>query len=142
VSPLARRFLKTGIGFLLLGLVLGGVMLARRELGGRYPSAYLVSAHTHVVLVGFIMMMIMGVALWMFPRPERDDARYRPELAEAAYWLVAVGTAVRFTGELLRPEISARWLGWIVVAAGFGQLAGIGLFFYNLLPRIRSTRKE
>jgi len=27
----------------------------------------------------------MGVATWMFPRPARDDASYRPALAEAVY---------------------------------------------------------
>src|SRR4051812_28957383 len=86
MTPLVRRYLRTAIGFLLAGLGLGAWMLVRRELAGQYPTPRLISAHTHVILVGFVMMMILGVALWMFPRPEREDVRYRPGVAEAAYW--------------------------------------------------------
>jgi heme/copper-type cytochrome/quinol oxidase subunit 1 len=142
MNPLVRRFLRTAIGFLAVGLGLGFWMLVRRELAGQYPPPRLVSAHTHVILVGFVMMMILGVALWMFPRPERDDARYRPAVAEAAYWLLALSTAARFLGEAVSPAGPGPLQRWIVVAAGAGQALGLGIFFYNLLPRIRTTRKD
>jgi uncharacterized protein involved in response to NO len=140
VSPLVRRYLRTAIGFLLTGLGLGLWMLIRRELEGRYPGPGLISAHTHVILVGFVMMMILGVALWMFPRPERNDVRYRPAMAEAAYWLLTVSTAVRFVGEVLPPNAIGPLQSWLVVLAGSGQVVALGIFFYNLLPRIRSAR--
>ena len=60
---IVRRFIKTGIVFLPIGLALGAYILVRRELTGSWPHPYLVSAHTHVVLVGFVMFMILGVAL-------------------------------------------------------------------------------
>jgi xanthine/uracil/vitamin C permease (AzgA family) len=63
VTSLVRRYLKTGIAVLLVGLALGAWMLARRELAGVYASPYLVSAHTHAILVGCVMLMILGVAL-------------------------------------------------------------------------------
>src|SRR5438046_442616 len=47
-----------------------------------------------------MLMVVMGVATWMFPRPARDDTRYRPELAEAVYWVMTVATAVRALAEL------------------------------------------
>ena len=84
MQPLVRRYLKTAIAFLGVGLALGVWMLVRREAWGIWPTPYLTSAHTHAILVGFVMMMILGVALWMFPRPARDDTRFRPALAEAA----------------------------------------------------------
>ena len=82
MTSLARRFLKTAIFFLVLGLLLGGMMLLRRELAASAPSAYVVSAHAHAILVGFVMMMILGVALWMFPRPAKGDTQYRPALVD------------------------------------------------------------
>lgn len=142
MNSLVRRYLRTAIGFLAIGLGLGFWMLVRRELTGQYPSPRLVSAHTHVILVGFVMMMILGVALWMFPRPERDDPRYRPAAAEAAYWLLSLSTAARFLGEVVSPAGAGPVQRWIVVAAGAGQALGLGIFFYNLLPRIRTTRKD
>jgi heme/copper-type cytochrome/quinol oxidase subunit 1 len=142
LSPLVQRYLRTAIIFLLIGLGLGAWMLIRRELAGEYPGPRLVSAHTHVILVGFVMMMILGVALWMFPRPERDDVRYRPALAEVAYWLLTVSTATRFLSEASSTSAAPGPLHrWVTVLAGLGQVAGLGVFFYNLLPRIRSTRK-
>jgi heme/copper-type cytochrome/quinol oxidase subunit 1 len=139
VTSLVRRYLKTAIGFLVVGLLLGGWMMADRELARRAPSLYVVSAHTHAILVGFVMMMILGVALWMFPRPARDDVRYRPAVAEAAYWLVTTGTLARVIGELSRTRIDALWLRTAVLAAGGMQIVGLLLFFATMWTRIRPT---
>jgi heme/copper-type cytochrome/quinol oxidase subunit 1 len=87
--------------------------------------------------VGFVMMMILGVALWLFPRPDREDARYSPRLAELAYWLLTGGTATRVAGELLRSHVGALWLRIVVVAAGFAQITGLAVFFYTMWTRIR-----
>ena len=54
MHSLVRRFLKTGIAFLALGLGLGLWMMADRELRQRVASPYLVSAHSHAILVGFV----------------------------------------------------------------------------------------
>jgi cbb3-type cytochrome oxidase subunit 1 len=137
MSPLVRRYLKTAIGFLIFGIALGVYMLARRELAGIWPTPWWTSAHTHAILVGFVMMMILGVALWMFPRPAREDTRFDLRLAEAAYWCVALGTAVRVLAELLRPGSVAAWLRWAVVLGGAAQAGGLALFFWTMWTRIR-----
>ena len=137
MPPLVRRFLKTAIAFLLFGIALGVYMLVRRELDGGWASPWWTSAHTHAILVGFVMMMILGVALWMFPRPAKDDRRFDPRLAEVAYWLLTVGTAARVGGELLRPSSAATGLRWTILAGGAAQALGIGFFFWTMWGRIR-----
>jgi heme/copper-type cytochrome/quinol oxidase subunit 1 len=137
MPPLVRRYLKTAIGFLLLGLALGVYMLARRELRGIWPTPWWTSAHTHAILVGFVMMTILGVALWMFPRPAKEDTQFNPLLAEAAYWLLTLGTAGRVLGELLRPGNSGLLLRWGVVAWGTAQAVGLAIFFWTMWTRIR-----
>jgi uncharacterized membrane protein YidH (DUF202 family) len=132
-----RRFIKTAIGFLAAGLAIGGWMIARRELSGHYPSSYVTSAHTHAIFVGFVMMMIMGVALWLFPRPDKEDLRYSPRAVTAAYWLITIGTAGRVIGELARPVSAAWWLRWAVVAFSLTQIAGMLAFFHTMWSRIR-----
>jgi uncharacterized protein involved in response to NO len=145
LHSLVRRYVKTAIAFLMVGLLIGGWMIARRELGERPPTEYEVSAHTHTLFVGFIMMMILGVALWLFPRPDKADTRYRPALVEAAYWFLTIGTAVRTFGELLRPALAAPFVRWIIVVSGSAQIAGLAVFFYTMWSRIRglgsSTRE-
>ena len=142
MHSLVRRYIKTAIGFLMAGLAIGAWMIVQREIGQQFPGPYEVSAHTHAIFVGFVMMMIMGVALWLFPRPERTDTRYRPALAGAAYWCVTVGTGARVVGELLRASVSGAWLRWAVVASGFLQIVGIALFFATMWSRIRAVGSQ
>lgn len=137
MHSLVRRYLKTAIVFLGVGLTLGGWMIIDREFRGVAPDAYLTSAHTHAIFVGFVMMMILGVASWLFPRPEKGDVRYRPEVVSAAWWLVTTGTAARILGELLHLITSGTWLSWLVVLAGLAQIMGIGAFFVTMWSRIR-----
>jgi len=142
---LVRRYLKTAIAFLAVGLSIGGYLIARREFQGAAPDEYLVSAHTHALFVGFVMMMIMGVALWLFPRPEKTDAQYNPRLAAIAYWLITIGTVARVGGEVIRSSlfnISAMWLRAAIVAAGFLQGIAIGVFFFTMWTRIRPVGSQ
>jgi heme/copper-type cytochrome/quinol oxidase subunit 1 len=138
---LVRRYLKSAIGFLVVGIALGAWFLIRRESGGAPPTARELSAHTHSLLVGFVMMVIAGVALWIFPRPATGDTRYRPRMAEMAWWMLAPGTALRIVGELLSgasplPPLPIRAM---IIVGGLAQVTGLMLVFWTLLPRIRAT---
>ena len=136
---LVRRFIKTAIAFLGVGLTLGAYLIVERDIFGHAVQQYVVSAHTHAIFVGFVMLMIMGVALWLFPRPDKTDRRYSPRTAEAAYWIVTVATATRIAGELARVRFGAMGLRVLVVAAGIAQAVGMALFFYTMWTRVRSV---
>lgn len=142
MHSLVRRYIKTAIGFLAVGLAIGAWMIMRRELWGRFATPYETSAHTHAIFVGFVMLMICGVALWLFPRPDKADQRYRPALAETAYWLLVVGTGARVAGELLRHTSTAAGLRVAVVASALLQIAGLAVFFYTMWPRIRAVGSQ
>ena len=132
-----RRFIKTGIVFLFAGLLIGAWMLVEREFGGRWPGPYMVSAHAHAVQLGFVMFLILGVALWLFPKPPEGNTRYRPERIDAAYWTLTIATAVRIAGEIARSAAGPDWLAWIVMAAGVAQVIGFAIYFWTMWPRIR-----
>ena len=142
MHSLVRRYLKTAITFLAAGLALGVWMMVELELFQRFPSQYVVSAHTHAILVGFVMMMILGVALWLFPRPAKEDTRYSPRAAEAAYWLVGGGTALRIVGELARTGSAVAWLRFATLTAGVLQVIGILVFFHTMWSRIRPVGSQ
>jgi len=137
MPPLVRRFIKTSFVFLLTGLGLGGYIIVAQFVVGTYPPRLLITAHVHLLLVGFMLMMVMGVATWMFPRPARDEARYRPELVEAVYWLMTLSTALRAVAEVLLGVTGAPRLGWLIAAGGLGQLGGAILFVLNMWWRVR-----
>lgn len=133
---LVRRYLKTSLAFLALGLLQGFYMLLGQRLGWPWPAG-IVAAHTHVLLFGFVFMMIMGVAFWMFPRPgEGEVTSYTPGLAEVAYWFVTVGTALRFAGDTLWGVVTLPGYAWVSPLGGVGQVIGAGLFIYGIRGRI------
>lgn len=137
MHSIIRRYLKTAVAFLALGIVIGVVMLVRRELFDQFAGPFTTSAHTHAILVGFVMLMILGVAAWMFPRPDKSDERYDPVLVGAAYWCITAGTLLRVVGELLRATSTSMTLRIVVVLGGIAQAVGILVFFYTMWTRIR-----
>ena len=98
-------------------------MIGRREFGGVWPGPYLVSAHAHAVQLGFVLFLIMGVTLWLFPKPLEGDNRYRPGRIDAAYWTLTIATATRIAGEVARAAADTGWLRYLIVAAGVAQEA-------------------
>ena len=137
VPSLIRRYIKTSFIFLLVGLALGSWMIVRQFIFGAFPPRLFISAHTHLVLVGFMLMIVMGVATWMFPRPARDDVRYRPELAAAVYWTMTAATALRATAEIVGAFTPAPALRLAIVAGGLGQFVGTAMFVVNMWSRVR-----
>ena len=132
-----RRFIKTGIAFFFLGLAIGVWLLVRREAFGVWPSPYLVSAHTHALLAGFVMFLILGVAQWLFPRPEKEDARYRPEWITASYWVLLLGTSARVGGEVVRGGWGLDDVAYVILVGGLLQALGFALYFWTMWTRIR-----
>jgi hypothetical protein len=136
VPPLIRRYIKTSFVFLVTGLLLGGYIVVAQFVLGRYPSRLLVTAHVHLLLVGFMLMIVMGVATWMF-RVLPATTRYRPELAEAVYWVMTLATSVRALSEILLGATGARALSPLIALGGLGQIAGAALFVLNMWWRVR-----
>ncbi|MCC7054235.1 MAG: hypothetical protein IT355_13295 [Gemmatimonadaceae bacterium] len=139
---LVRRFIKTGIAFLFVGLAIGAWMEVQRDLLHVWPSAYLKSAHIHALLMGFVMFLILGVALWLFPRPAQDDHRYAPARIAAAYWVLVIATATRVFGELALANSKSQWGEWMAIAGGFGQVLGLAIYFWSMWGRIRPTGSQ
>jgi cbb3-type cytochrome oxidase subunit 1 len=139
---MVRRFIKTAVAFLAIGLLLGAYLLVQRELQGTFPHPYLVSAHVHAVGVGFVMFLILGVALWLFPKPAKDDTRYRPARIAAVYWILVLATGGRFASEALRAVLDAPWLRFIVLLGGSGQIVGLALYFFTMWTRIRPVGSQ
>ena len=137
MSPISRRFLATAAAFLGSGLALGLWMLVGRELRGVWPSPWLVSAHTHLLLVGTILSTILGTALWLFPRPPRGAPPLQPWLGEVAYWCLTLGTTARAVGEVAHASSNAAGWRLLTVIGGALQLVGMGFGVGALRARVR-----
>jgi heme/copper-type cytochrome/quinol oxidase subunit 1 len=136
MTPLVRLYVKTSFVFLLLGLALGGYVTVQVNVAGRGVPWPLITAHVHLLLVGFLLMLVFGIATWMFPRPGRDDARYQPRLAWVVYWLLTVSTIVRTVGELVAALAGSRGSA-LAAVGGLGQIVAAIVFVVNMWTRVR-----
>lgn len=137
MHTIVRYYLKTSLVFLVLGVMAGLHLLTYRYMLLRSYSPAIVAAHVHVLLVGFLLMMVMGMGLWMFPRPAKSDTHYTPTLAHVTYWLVTGGTVVRFFCEWFAPLGSINVLSVGVLLGGTSQAVAVFLFVWNIWTRIR-----
>jgi hypothetical protein len=135
MTPLTRRYIRTSFVFLVAGLMLGAWIVVAQSMG-HAPGRSLITAHVHVLLVGFMLMVVMGVATWMFPRPAVADPRYRPGIAEAVYWIVTAATVLRAAADILAALEIASWRSLSAIG-GLGQAMGGLLFVVNMWWRVR-----
>jgi len=120
----AKAFLKSSLAWLGLGVTLG-VGMAMQPLWIIYRPA-----HLHLNLLGFVTMMIYGVAYHVVPRFTGHPLHAR-RLAGWHWWISNVGLASMVVGFLLRPH--APGAGGPLLAVG-GTLSALGAYavIYNV----------
>jgi cbb3-type cytochrome oxidase subunit 1 len=137
-----KAFLKASLAWLAAGVSLG--------IGMAVHPAWAVyrTAHLHMNLLGFVTMMIFGVAYHVIPRFTGHPLHSR-RLAGAQWWLANIGLALFVTGLAVLPGTMYATPVRVVVAAG-GLLSGLAAyaFVYNMWrtidgpPSRRTDRSE
>ncbi len=143
MPPVIRLFIKTSLLCFILTFASGSLFMLFSALQLMRMPRDLLMLHAHVGFVGWLGLMVMGVALWMFPlmkgeHPE-TKGRYPLSAAYAVYYLTAGGLALRVIGEpwLWRsPNLLARLL---LVISALAQLAGVVLFVSVIWRRVRQV---
>ena len=134
-----RYFIKTSLIFLITGLLTGIYMSVSKYITLTGVPQELISAHTHIILAGSVMMMIMGVALWFFPKAGKDDKKYKPGLILFTYYLITSATALRFIFQIVASVSFLKWIYILVTITSIFQVIAFILFFYSMWGRIRSV---
>jgi len=136
---LVRMYLRTAFAFLAVGL-LGGLWIEYRLTTGGTITHGMIVAHVHLLLVGFLVMMIFGVAYWLFPRSGRGQpiGPY-PALVGWSYALLTSGTVVRAATEFFDLPLAAPAWGYVRLAASACQVAGIAIGIVALWGRVRGA---
>ncbi|GMU95926.1 cbb3-type cytochrome c oxidase subunit I [Ignavibacterium album] len=137
-----RYFIKTSVIFLIVGILTGLYMSFSKYLLNIGYSQELISAHTHLILVGSVMMMIMGVALWFFPRADKEDKRYNPDLILISYWLMTIGTSLRFIFQVSANFVISEILKTLIALSSILQVVAMIFFFYSMWGRIRPVGSQ
>jgi cbb3-type cytochrome oxidase subunit 1 len=128
-----KAFLKASLLWLAAGVSLG--------IGMAVHPAWAVyrTAHLHMNLLGFVSMMIFGVAYHVIPRFTGHQLHSR-RLAGIQWWLANVGLALFVVGLALLPRTMYATPARVIVAAG-GLLSAAAayIFVYNVWRTIDGT---
>ena len=132
METFTRWFIRASLIWLGVGVLIGVSMAF-------WPGAALVyrPAHVHANLLGFVSMMIFGVAYHVVPRFTGHPLHKR-SLALAHLWVANIGLALLVAGWIAR----VRWAdqGTISLRTGAAVSAvGAFLFIYNLWRTLGST---
>lgn len=126
-----RAFLRASLAWLGLGVSLGVAMAVEPAWVVYRP------AHLHMNLLGFVTMMIFGVAYHVIPR-FTGRPLHSGRVAGMHWWISNAGLALMVIGFGLRPHgapLAAPMLG------GGGALAALGAyaFIYNIWNTLGSA---
>jgi cbb3-type cytochrome oxidase subunit 1 len=128
----STAFLKASLAWLGLGVTLGVAMAA-------YPAWSIYrAAHLHMLVLGFVAMMIFGVAYHVVPR-FTSHPLHSPRAAGVQWWAANLGLIGMVVGFAVRAN-GSTW-GTTVLASG-GLLSAISayLFIWNTWRTIDGPR--
>lgn len=98
----SRLFVKTGLIYLALTFGLGSVLLMLEASGRPAPSSFAIE-HAHFGAVGWLVNIVIGIALWMLPlnreRFAATQGRYPSRVVYCCFVLLNGGLAVRLVAE-------------------------------------------
>jgi hypothetical protein len=134
MPTLTRWLVKAALAWLVAALALGVTM----QLPAAAEAPLLRVAwptYLHMLTVGWLTQLIVGVALWLFPR----YSAARPRGSERLGWVTFIGLNL---GLLLRVLGEPGWaLGYdthlLLSVSALTQLAAVGAFVLNVWPRVR-----
>jgi cbb3-type cytochrome oxidase subunit 1 len=118
-----KAFLKASLAWLALGVTLGLAMAVH--------PVWTVwrSAHMHMMLLGFVTMMIYGVAYHVIPRFVGFPLHSR-RAAGVQWWLANAGLALMVAGFIVRSTQATA--GTVILSMG-GALSAAGAYIFAYL---------
>lgn len=133
-----RWFIRMGIIYFILG-----VILAFLSEFNSFSDISLLPVYWHMLILGWITQLIIGVSIWMFPRKHRDKKKRETILVWITFWALNIGLLLRFISEPiihLYPENS--WIEGILILSSLLQITAFLFYTAEIWPRLQSKKKR
>ena len=136
-------YVRTALLYLLASAALGVAWQLDQWRGVFGFGPYVRVVHTHLALMGGVVQMIMGVALWMFPQAQPIERRFpfRQTLAWTAYGLFNGGLLGRFVVEAAFRSGGGDVYGALTFLTGLMQLGAMLVFIAHLWA-LRTSKRD
>jgi cytochrome c oxidase cbb3-type subunit 1 len=130
-----KNFIAMGIVYLFVASLLGVVMLV-------YPvSLGYKFVHSHLMLLGWVSMMIFGVGYHILPRFAGKLLK-NPALAELQFWTANVGLVGMVVFYVLYQNAAGSLYRLLLGLSGAVEVFSITLFFYLIMTTIFAKEEQ
>lgn len=134
-----RWFIRTSLLCLVFSTIVGTAYFSWNPIFGKPPPHFVLPLHIHLGVVGWLVNLVMGVALWMFPMPPGPGGSGRPRYSETRTRIAFLG----INGGLLLRFVSEPFqIASLEILSGILQTGGILICVAALWPRIRPMNLE
>ena len=134
MPPITRWFIKAGILWFITGMILA--FLA--ELPLLSAGSLLLPVYWHMLVVGWITQIIMGVSIWMFPRKKRDRLKKQSVRTVVSFVFLNSGLVLRFLCEPFIPMFRGEsMITLFVLISSLLQVLGILFYTIEIWPRLQ-----
>ncbi|MBI3127921.1 MAG: hypothetical protein HYZ11_09980 [Candidatus Tectomicrobia bacterium] len=141
MPPVIRLYVKTSLAFFILTFSTGSAFMLMNALYRTPMPRDLALLHAHMGLVGWLGLMVMGVAWWMFPlmkdQHRETRGRYHLPTAYAVYYLTVGGLLLRLAGEPWFWRTGHPFPRFLLIVSAAAQLAGVLGFTAGIWGRVR-----
>jgi cbb3-type cytochrome oxidase subunit 1 len=121
----AKAFVKASLIYFGIGAILGLLMVLVPD-----TRFSLTRVHVHLLLLGFMAMMIYGVGYHILPRFMGRPV-YSHRLGNIQVWLANVTLVGLSTSWMIEASQGGIWHS-LAILFGFGQGAAVFMFIFNL----------
>jgi len=135
MPTVARWTIKAGLIYFVLGLAAGVLIQLRPYVDLPRWTAGIRPVYIHLLVVGWITELIIGVAYWMFPKFSKENPRGSEKVAWAVFFLLNAGLLLRIWAE---PQVmTGTKIGWMLALSAALQLIAGWLFVINTWVRVK-----
>jgi hypothetical protein len=129
-----RWFIKAGMAYLVLGIFLFLI----DSIPVLSINMNLLPVYWHMIALGWITQVIIGVSIWMFPRKKKDRKNLESPVAWGIFWTLNSGLILRFLAEPFPVLYSGTLLiQLITVLSVLLQLTAAVLYLIEIWPRVK-----
>lgn len=142
MPTLSRYFIKIGLIYLVVALLMGTIMRLQSIMNLPSQIQLLRPVYLHLIFIGWVTQIIMGVGYWMFPKLSREKPRGNERIGWAVLILLNVGLILRSISEpgiLISGdnEVLKTSFAWMLAFASMLLLGAGWLFIFNTWGRIK-----
>ncbi|MEE9274887.1 MAG: hypothetical protein V3V62_06230 [bacterium] len=141
MPPVIQLYVKTSLLFFILTFASGSAFMLVNAVSRTAIPRDLLLLHAHLGFVGWLALMVMGVAWWMFPlmrgaHPE-TKGRYHLPTVYAVYYLIVGGLLLRVAGEPWMWRSAHPFPRFLLALSALAHIGGVILFVIGIWRRVR-----